>query len=128
MKARVSIRGGLIVAALAIGAHPMAGAGDRFKPERIPFQYGQGKQRFEALCAECHGQWGGGSDQGPPLMHDYYKRSHHSDRAFAIAIRRGTHQHHWQFGPMQPVEQASDRDVVQIIEYVRWLQAENGIP
>ena len=116
----------LAAVALLLWAGP-ALAAEPLQPQRVPFQYGKGKQAFEKLCSECHGQWGGGSDQGPPLMHPYYKPSHHSDRAFVIAIRRGTRQHHWNFGDMKPVPEASDRDVGAIIQYVRWLQAQNGI-
>lgn len=96
-------------------------------PERVPFQYGKGKHNFERYCAECHGQWGGGSDKGPPLMHRYYEPSHHSDRAFALAIVRGTHQHHWNFGDMQPVPGMAQEDIGPVIRYVRWLQKQNGV-
>ena len=110
-----------VLLAPAVAAEPIV------VPERVPFQYGKGKQQFEANCAECHGQWGGGTDQGPPLMHRYYEPSHHSDRAFVIAITRGTRQHHWNFGDMQAVPAVAEADIPAVIRYVRWLQSQNGI-
>ena len=74
----------------------------------------------------CHGDWARGSQSGPPLVHDLYKPSHHSNRAFARAILGGTQQHHWYFGDMPPVAGATQADVQQIVPYLRWLQkAEN---
>lgn len=48
--------------------------------------------------------------------------AHHSDRAFASAIRNGTREHHWYFGDMPAVTAASPTDVGQIVAFLRWLQ------
>jgi cytochrome c2 len=94
---------------------------------KVPFKYAIGKKKFQTMCADCHGMWGGGSDQGPPLMHLFYVSSHHSDVAFYNAALKGVQQHHWKFGDMPAVKGATERDVKKIIAFVRWLQKENGI-
>lgn len=96
-------------------------------PPKVPFHYGLGMDRYQALCASCHGKWGDGSEQGPPLLHPYYKSSHHSDASFHRAIMKGAKAHHWKFGDMEPVKDARPEDVKSIILFVRWLQRQKGI-
>ena len=89
---------------------------------------GEGKTAFDALCASCHGENAAGR-QGiaPPLVHVVYEPSHHADGAFLLAATRGVRQHHWTFGDMPPVPEASLQDVAAITAYVRELQRANGI-
>ena len=82
---------------------------------------------FEAQCASCHGAGAAGSDNGPPLVDDVYRRSHHADGAFQLAVLVGVRQHHWRFGSMPPQEGLSEQDVADIVAYVRQLQREAGI-
>jgi mono/diheme cytochrome c family protein len=86
-----------------------------------------GQQAFEANCAECHGEYAGGTDRGPPLIHQWYHPGHHADVAFFLAAKRGVPQHHWKFGDMPPQPQVGERSLQQIVEYVRELQQANGI-
>lgn len=86
-----------------------------------------GEAAFVANCAECHGNNGSGTDQGPPLVHDIYNPGHHSDEAFYFAARQGVRQHHWRFGNMPPQPQATDAQLAEIVRYVRELQEANGI-
>jgi len=97
------------------------------KKPQIPFKFGLGVKRFRDMCSKCHGEWGGGTDQGPPLMHPFYKPSHHGDPAFYNAALKGVKAHHWKFGDMPAAPGATYKDVSQIIEFVRWLQKENGV-
>ena len=39
----------------------------------------EGKELFQTSCAACHGEWGGGTDQGPSLIQDTYKPRLHGD-------------------------------------------------
>lgn len=88
----------------------------------------EGKTAFDALCASCHGENAAGR-QGiaPPLVHVIYEPGHHADGAFLLAATRGVRQHHWTFGDMPPVPEASPQDVAAITAYVRELQRANGI-
>lgn len=88
----------------------------------VPFKYGLGLEKYEKLCATCHGKWAEGTQQGPTLIHPFYVPSHHSDEAFYRAILRGVKMHHWKFGDMAPVPGAIMDDAVKITEFVRWLQ------
>ncbi|MDH5325847.1 MAG: cytochrome c [Gammaproteobacteria bacterium] len=97
------------------------------KAPTVPFQFAVGKTKFQEQCSLCHGKWGDGSKHGPPLMHAFYKPSHHSDAAFYRAARKGVKAHHWEFGDMPPIPSVTTRDMEQIIQFVRWLQKERGI-
>lgn len=96
-------------------------------PPAVPFQYGLGQQKFQAMCSECHGQWAEGTDKGPTLLHAYYRPAHHADEAFYRAATQGVKAHHWRFGDMPRVEGATREDIKPIIPFIRWLQRENGI-
>ena len=87
----------------------------------------RGQELFAANCAACHGQNAGGTGQGPPLIHRIYEPNHHGDQAFLIAATQGVRAHHWGFGNMPPVEGVSERQVADIVAYVREVQKANGI-
>ena len=87
----------------------------------------RGAALFGPNCSECHGANGGGSSEGPPLVHIYYEPGHHADFSFHIAVQQGTRQHHWEFGDMDPVPGLSDEEVNEIVCYVRELQYANDI-
>lgn len=86
-----------------------------------------GQALFGANCASCHGDSGGGSEKGPPLIHDIYNPGHHPDEAFYRAVANGVPQHHWPFGNMPKQGQVTPDEVAKIIGYVRELQLANGI-
>jgi hypothetical protein len=54
-----------------------------------------GEVAFANYCVECHGKNAAGSDKGPPLVHQIYRPSHHSDFSFVRAMTVGVPQHHW---------------------------------
>jgi cytochrome c len=93
----------------------------------VPAEYARGEELFNANCAKCHGEGGRGTDQGPPFLHRIYHPGHHGDRSFHLAVQRGTIAHHWQFGNMSKVEGLNEKDVKEIVAYVRWLQCQAGI-
>ena len=87
-----------------------------------------GETVFAANCASCHGENAAGSDgAGPPLVHKIYEPGHHANMAFRRAVKNGVRSHHWRFGNMPPIAGVSDREIGQIIAYVRELQRANGI-
>ena len=87
-----------------------------------------GKRAFDAVCAQCHGPNAAGREgMGPPLVHDYYKPSHHADMAFVMAAQNGVRAHHWTFGDMPAQSGLTGADVKAIIAYVRAVQRANGI-
>jgi len=86
-----------------------------------------GRSAFDANCAQCHGENGGGTKQGPPLVHDIYNPGHHADEAFRYAVRQGVRQHHWPHGNMPSQPQVTDQQLMEIVRYVRELQEANGI-
>lgn len=92
-----------------------------------PAEHQDGKRLYAERCAACHGENGGGSDVGPPLVHRIYRPGHHADAAFLIAIRNGVRAHHWRFGDMAPVPGLDVAAGGRIVSYVRWLQSESGI-
>lgn len=103
------------------------GLPEGIKRPAVPFQYGRGLASFQEKCAACHGKWAFGTDQGPPLIHKYYRPNHHADVAFYRAIQFGVRAHHWRFGDMAPVEGVDREEAGRIIPFIRWWQQENGI-
>ena len=93
----------------------------------VPFKYGLGRSKYVDMCSSCHGAWGDGSEKGPPLMHSFYKPSHHPDAAFYRAVLNGVKAHHWNFGNMPPVIGATSKDVDSILPFIRWLQRERKV-
>ena len=87
----------------------------------------QGRLAFGENCARCHGENGGGTNQGPPLIHPIYEPSHHSDVAFVLAAQNGSRAHHWRFGDMPPQPQVGETEIAAIIQFVREVQRANGI-
>ena len=63
----------------------------------------------------------------PYLGNVGYNPGHHADEAFFMAAKFGVRQHHWRFGDMPPLPQASQDDIAKIVRYIRELQVANGI-
>ena len=94
---------------------------------RVPFQYSLGVQKYQKMCSSCHGQWLEGTGMGPPLLHPFYKPSHHGDPSFYRAALQGVKAHHWEFDDMPAVPGATKQDMDAIIPFIRWLQREKGL-
>jgi len=86
-----------------------------------------GEKLFAENCVVCHGANAAGGDGGPPLIHKIYEPNHHADGSFYMATKRGVRPHHWKFGPMPPMPNISDSQMVNIVAYIRILQSANGI-
>ena len=93
----------------------------------IPFEMARGQLLYEKYCSSCHGLQLNGSDKGPPLVHPFYKPSHHNDKSFYRAALKGVKQHHWNFGDMPPVPNLTAEDVSHVIAFVRKRQRDAGI-
>lgn len=121
----------LVGVALVIGALASCTA-ESEKPEiaraaQIPVEYTKGEELFNTYCARCHGERGRGTDMGPPFLHRIYHPGHHGDQSFHFAVQRGVIAHHWRFGNMPRIDGFNERDVFEIITYVRWLQRQAAI-
>lgn len=128
--ARTGISAAFLLAIMLSPATPVAQDTEQdtaSPPAGMPFSRGLGFELFQENCAGCHGADLDGTDEGPPLLHGYYKPGHHSDVAFYRAIEQGSPQHHWNFGDMEPVEGVSRKQAEAIVEYVRWHQRETGL-
>lgn len=101
----------------ASGLPPQTGTGDPAEGRRI----------FASHCVACHGTDLRGTDQGPPLLHPYYRPQHHSDLAFYRAVKNGVQAHHWEFGDMPPVPAVDAEQTRDIIAYIRREQREAGL-
>ncbi len=88
----------------------------------IPFKLGKGQLLYEEYCSSCHGLQLAGTDQGPPLVHPFYKPSHHGDQAFYQAVLNGARQHHWNFGDMAAVQGMTKGKMDRLLPYVRYYQ------
>ena len=86
----------------------------------------EGEAVFQGTCAACHGTDLSGTDQGPPLLHAFYKPGHHSDYAIVSAVQNGAGQHHWRFGNMPAQTHITEDQLVRLISYIREMQRANG--
>jgi mono/diheme cytochrome c family protein len=93
----------------------------------IPFKLAKGQVLYEKYCSSCHGLQLDGSDKGPPLVHPYYKPSHHGDKAFYRAALSGVKQHHWNFGDMPPVAGMTPGKMDSVLPYVRYYQQQKKL-
>lgn len=119
---------GLIWLVAVLATYPLSGlSADDDIASKLPFAHMQGAKKFHSMCSGCHGRWGEGTDQGPPLMHAHYKPSHHDDVSFYRAVKQGVRAHHWNFGDMPAIEEVSQSDMEAIVPFLRWLQQEKGI-
>ena len=107
---------------------PLVGAELRAAEKiKIPFHLGQGQFLYDKYCSSCHGIDLTGSDKGPPLIHPFYKPSHHGDEAFYRAALEGVRQHHWEFGDMQPVMGMTPKKMDKLMPYVRYYQQQKEL-
>jgi len=95
--------------------------------ERDPALVAAGEELYIESCAACHGVDLMGSATGPPFLVPTYAPNHHGDEAFQRAVVGGVQPHHWNFGPMLPVDGLSRDDVSKIVAYVRSTQEAEGI-
>ncbi|MAF48102.1 MAG: c-type cytochrome [Rhodospirillales bacterium] len=104
-------------------------ASDHEIPQKRPniSGIGFGKALYDKFCASCHGTKMKGTKKGPPFLHRIYHPGHHADGSFYVAVQRGTRQHHWKFGNMEPVTGVSQAMVASIVQYVRFMQKQAGI-
>lgn len=86
----------------------------------------RGAEVYAASCASCHGPELEGTNRGPSHLSIVYEPGHHPDEAFRSAVLNGAPEHHWQFGPMPPVEGLNPADVDAVIEFIRTQQEERG--
>lgn len=93
----------------------------------VPFKFAVGKNKYQEFCSGCHGKWMEGTKQGPPLLHAYYKPSHHGDAAFYRAALSGVRAHHWKFGNMPPVPGITSKEMDSIVPFIRWYQQAKGL-
>jgi len=118
----------LVLAALVLAAScGTADDSDGNDPSAAAGDLESGQMLYEASCATCHGNDLRGTEQGPPFLDATYAPNHHSDEAFFAAVANGVQPHHWNFGPMPPLEGLTDDDVGAIIAYVRAAQEQDGI-
>jgi cytochrome c2 len=117
MKKITVIASAAVVSACLLGAP--AGAAETVQ---IPFKLAKGQLLYEQYCSSCHGQQLDGTDKGPPLIHAFYKPSHHGDESFYRAALKGTRQHHWNFGDMEPVPGITPGKMDAIVPFVRYYQ------
>ena len=100
---------------------------NKIKLPTLTQQAVRGKAAYGKYCASCHGKNIGGTSKGPTFISRLYHPGHHRDDSFFTAAKRGAFQHHWKFGDMKPVTKISDRQLGDVVNYIRLMQKENGV-
>lgn len=118
---------GVLLAAVAVLT---VGCGEAQPPAPVPTSTAavmDGRGLYASHCARCHGGDLKGTTQGPPFLDAMYAPGHHSDASFFLAVKNGVKPHHWNFGPMPPVEGLTDAQIAQIVAFIREDQRAVGI-
>ena len=116
-----------LTCAVIVAALLAAGCGGGIDTSTTAGDPAAGQRAFDRSCASCHGQDARGTSSGPPLVDRIYEPSHHGDASFQLAVRRGTPEHHWNFGDMAPVAGVTDQEILDIVAFVRARQQAAGI-
>lgn len=120
----------LLAVGVATAVLVLAGCGAGGSEDRIPIQDPElvesGSTLYAVHCAECHGDDLRGTDRGPSHLSEVYEPGHHSDEAFLVAVMTGVAPHHWDYGPMPPVQGLTEADVEAIVAFVREIQRVEG--
>ena len=128
--------GGLIIVVLAMGSFLIAceklSPEDRRQALHLPPLGFKGDAQkgltiFQTNCVACHGPSGGGTVQGPPLVHQVYRTNHHANLSFHFAVRDGVKSHHWNYGDMKPVPEITPEETEHVVAYIRREQRRKGI-
>ena len=110
------------LAAALIGLALLLAACGSDEVRLVPGDAESGRVLYEAECAECHGSVGEGSDEGPPLDDALYRAPGFTDQQVAQAVREGAREEHWDFGAMPGLRSLDDREISDIVAFVRLLQ------
>ena len=114
---------GVVIIGVVAGGGTTAPQVDRADADTLVI----GEELFVANCAACHGSDLSGTNTGPPFLNAIYAPNHHGDEAFQRAVATGVQPHHWNFGPMAPIEGLTRDDVAKIVAVVRVRQQDAGI-
>ena len=114
-------------AVLALPGGASAQASGVGTPAPLSPDPGKGERLYEQICGSCHGADLRGTDKGPSHLHPIYQPNLHSDVAFQLAVKNGSPQHHWRFGPMPALPGLTPEDVTHIVAYVRREQRKTGL-
>lgn len=86
-----------------------------------------GEQVYDDYCGACHGRDFEGSVQGPSQLDAHFDPSKTTDADYRDAIRNGTPESAYDFGDMPAIRSLDDRQIADVIAYIRSVQAERGI-
>ena len=124
------------ILAAPVGLYLAVGGGDEgerstsasgFTIPSLSTQALDGKGLFSEMCGSCHGAYGEGGDNGPPLIHALYSRAIFPDETVQKAIVEGAMARNWPFGDMPPVEGLGEDEIEGLVAFVREVQDANGI-
>jgi mono/diheme cytochrome c family protein len=112
------VSGALVVFLGLMGASACGGG----EVQLVPGDPAAGEEVYQAECAECHGEAGEGTADGSPLVDPLYLAPGFTDRKLARAVREGAPQEHWDFGAMPGLRYLTDRQISDVVAYVRRMQ------
>lgn len=87
----------------------------------------RGEELFTLNCVACHGTGAMGTANGPPLVHELYRKEIFGDERIADATRNGASQRNWSYGRMPGIGGLDDDDLSDLVAYIRQVQDEAGI-
>ena len=91
--------------------------------KKVPDKFVIGQAKFHEVCANCHGPDAMGGSKAPKLMQVKFVSSNFSDQSIARTILNGSNS-----GAMPSQKRkVSDREINEIIKYLRYSQKEAGL-
>lgn len=91
--------------------------------KKVPKEYLAGQAKFHEVCANCHGPDAMGGNKAPKLIQKKFVSSNYSDQSIARTIINGSTS-----GAMPPQKRkVSDKDINEIIQYLRYSQRNAGL-
>ncbi len=100
------------------------GTGCTVEPSKtVPDPYIAGQAKFHDVCANCHGPDAMGGNKAPKLIQKKFISSNYSNQRIARTIINGSSS-----GAMPPQKRKiSEKEISQIIKYLRYSQKEAGL-
>ena len=113
-----AVPGLAVVLGLVVGC----GAGGSSDVDLTSGDAAAGQRAFGTYCAACHGEGGGGTPSGPPLVGPEARDL--TAQQIVDAVREGADTDQWAGSAMPALPAVSDEELADVVAHVRQLRGE----
>ena len=91
--------------------------------KKVPEEFMAGQAQFNKVCANCHGPDAMGGNRAPSMIQERFTISKYSNENISQIITNGSNS-----GAMPSLKnRVSEKEIEEIIKYIRYLQKESGL-